>query len=226
MSSLGVQRSVGGCLPGCSNLACSLLVLPMGQLAVGCLAPGCHQEYFVLLTDTKVRKSPSLPSCWVPWHWLHRFPIPLLCHLSFQCCIGPIWGDKQAVTYWAFPAPASSFLLFVHLQDNEKICCFWNFLQLCQSHPTEEGTCHHSQCADQETTALRGLVVSSGKKYQSQKSEALLHHLDYYTHAAQNPKIHRVLSHHMSWAPHTSRYLQWEILGDKDRQIPAKKNSS
>lgn len=57
MSSLGLWRSVRGCLPGCSTSADLSLALPTEQLAVGYLAPGWHQECFVLLTDTKVRKS-------------------------------------------------------------------------------------------------------------------------------------------------------------------------
>lgn len=83
-------------------------------------------------------------------------------------------------------------------------------------------TYHHSQCTDQETTALRGLVISPRKKYQGWKSEALLYHLGC-TATPQTHKIRRALSHHMSWATHTSRYLEWEILGDESRQIPAKK---
>lgn len=98
MSSLGLRRSVRGCLPGCSTSAHSSLALPTEQLAVGYLAPGWHQKCFVLLTDTKVRKS-------LPHHLVAGFasidftgsPSP---SESFELPVlySSIWGDKQAVT--------------------------------------------------------------------------------------------------------------------------------
>lgn len=44
-------------------------------------------------------------------------------------------------------------------------------------------------------------------------------------HGSQNHKAPRALFHHRAWATHTSRFWQWETVGDEFRQITGKKKN-
>lgn len=210
MSSLGLWRSVRGCLPGCSALAHSLLALPTEQLAVGYLAPGWHQECFVLLTDTKVRKS-------LPHHLVagfgsidftgspspsESFELPVL----YSCYLGRKASCDRHTEPFQHPQTLCSSLCSSKMM--KKFADFETYSNSAGV-PLQgtTSTYHHCQCADQKTMGLGRLVASPRKKYQSWKSEALLHHLGC-SATQQNHKICRVLSVHMSWARHTSIYLQ------------------
>lgn len=164
MSSLGLWRSVRGCLPGCRASAHSSLAVATEQLAVGYLAAGWHQECFVLLTDTKVRKS-------LPHHLVAGFG-----SIDFTGSPSPSESFELPVLYSCYLGRKASCDRHTEPSQHPQTLCS----SLCSSKmmkkfadfetfPNSAGVpsqrtaniYHHCQGADQKN---HGLVVSPRKK--------------------------------------------------------------